>query len=151
MLPLIAQFFGVYIDDLFKSKVNAYRNEAIKWFSKYEESKNQDDFFRADLEFKKLFESNQYSRDDIRSYGLLYEYHMYYCKNKALEQYDKLLAEGTKDELYYRVCRQKILLLTRIGRGEETVSEWEIKIASGMVGVEEYSCLINACYWTKTI
>ena len=149
MLPLIAQVFGVSIDDLFKAQIDAYENEAIRWLSIYESSKNQDDFIRADIEFKKLFESNAYNDETIQLYGVLYEYHMYYCRDKALEQYDKIISEGKKDEMYYATCRQKNLLLSRIGRGEEQISYWEDRIKEEDSSMNDYICLISACHWAE--
>ena len=149
MLPLIAQIFDVSIDDLFKAQIDDYKNEAERWLSKYESSKNQDDFIRADIEFKKLFESNAYYDADIRRYGVLYEYHMYYCRDKALEQYDKIISEGKKDGIYYAANRQKNCLLGRIGRGEEQVSYWEDRVEEDDSSIQEYICLLDACYWAK--
>ena len=149
MLPLIAQVFSVSIDDLFKAQIDAYENEAIRWLSIYESSKNQDDFIRADIEFKKLFESNAYNDNTIRLYGVLYEYHMYYCRDKALEQYDKIISEGKKDDTYYGVCNQKNLLLSRIGRGEEQISYWEERVKEEDSSIKDYICLISACYWAE--
>ena len=149
MLPLIAQIFGVSIDDLFKAQIDAYENEAKRWLSKYESSHNQDDFIRADIEFKKLFESNAYNDDDIRSYGVLYEYHMHYCRDKALKQYDKIISEGKKDHTYYSACCQKNLLLGSIGRGEEQISYWKDRVKEEDSSIKDYICLAGACYWAK--
>ena len=149
MLPLIAQVFGVSIDDLFKSQIDAYENEAKRWLSKYDSSHNQDDFIRADIEFKKLFESNEYNDDDIRLYGVLYEFHMNYCKDKALEQYDIIISKDKKDETYYAACRKKNCLLCRIGQGEEQISYWEDRVKEEDSSINEYICLLDACYWTK--
>lgn len=52
MLPLIAQIFDVSIDDLFKAQIDDYENEAERWLSKYESSKNQDDFIELILSLK---------------------------------------------------------------------------------------------------
>ena len=149
MLPRIAQIFGVSIDDLFRPQIDPYKNEADRWLGRYEASHNQDDFIRADIEFKRLFESNEYNDDDIRRYGLLYEYHMNYCRDKALEQFDKIISKDKRDKMYYRVCRQKGILLSSIGRGEEEISSWEERILEEHASLEDYACLINACFWAK--
>ena len=149
MLPQIAQVFGVSIDDLFKAQMDAYENEAERWLAIYESSHNQDDFIRADIEFKKLFESNKYNDKDIRKYGVLYEYHMHYCRDKALEQYDKIISEGKKDDTYYGACSQKNLLLSSIGRGEEQISYWEDRIKEEDSSLKDYICLVCACHWAK--
>ena len=74
---------------------------------------------------------------------------MNYCRDKALEQFDKVISKEKRDEMYYRVCRQKGALLSAIGRGEEEVSRWEERAAEENASTEDYACLINACYWTK--
>lgn len=148
-LPVVAQFFGVSIDDLFREKVSGYENEAVKWLAKYEASHNQDDFMRADIEYKKLFDSGNYELDDIRSYGVLYEYHMYYCKKKALEQYDRILAEGVKDNLYYRTCRQKSILLSQTGQGDEDILAHEEQLEREPENIDVLVNLINACFYSK--
>ena len=149
MLPLIAQIFGVTIDDLFKPQIDAYENEAERWLARYESSHNPDDFIRADIEFKKLFESNAYNDNIIRQYGILYELHMYHCRDKALEQYDKIISEGKKDEMYYAACGQKTLLLSRIGRGEDEISYWEDQVKEEGSSINDYIRLVGACYWAK--
>lgn len=149
MIPKIAQYFGTTIDDLFRPELNFYRNNAIKLLAVYEQSWNQDDFIRADAEFNKLFESGNYTQEDIRAYGLLYEYHMSYCKDKALKQYDKIIASNAKDELYYRTRRQKTLLLSRIGQVEEGIAQEQKNVKENPNEVENYVCLIAAYYWAK--
>lgn len=149
MIPKIAQYFGIAIDDLFRQEMKFYRNDAIKLLAVYEQSWNQDDFIRADAEFKKLFESGNYNQDDMRAYGLLYEYHMYYCRDKALKQYDKIIEYNAKDELYYRTRRQKTILLSRIGRAEEGIAQEQKNVKENPNEIENYVCLIAAYYWAK--
>ena len=123
MLPCIAQYFGVPIDDLFRQDMKAYANNAVRLLSVYEQSHNQDDFIRADAEFRRLFDGGSYTLDDVRAYGVLYEYHMYSCRDKALEQYDKVIAQKAGDDTYHSARQQKILLLSRIGRSEESIAQ----------------------------
>lgn len=127
-LPAIAAFFGVSVDDLFKPKADAYPNNAQRLLAVYEASHDRNDFIRADAEFKKLFDSGDYTRDDVRSYGVLNEYQMYDCRDLALKQYEKLLAGPERDEATRGARQQRIYMLSRIGRGDEAVKEERARV-----------------------
>lgn len=149
MLPLIAQYFGVSIDDLFRQDMKAYANNAIRLLSVYEQSHNQDDFIRADAEFKKLFASGSYTLDDVRSYGVLYEYHMYSCRDRALEQYDKVIAQKVGDDVYNSARQQKILLLSRIGRSQESIAQERENLRENPDDINNHIVLIAAYYFAE--
>lgn len=144
LLPKIAQYFDTSIDSLFCSETRAYTHEAERLLSIYEQSRNQDDFIRADAEYRRLFESGNYCLNDLRSYGVLYEYHMYYCRDKALEQYDRVLASQTKDEIYFGTKQQKMLLLSQIGRSGESIAETQKELEKGPEEIRNHICLIAA-------
>ncbi len=131
ILPQIAAYFGVTIDELFRPEPNAYPNNAQRLLAVYEASHDRDDFIRADAEFKKLFERGDCTRDDVRSYGVLNEYQMYDCRDTALKQYEKLLAGPERDMVYRSARLQRILLLSRIGRGGEAVEEERTQVQTG--------------------
>lgn len=147
MLPCIAQYFGVSIDDLFRQDMKAYENNAIRLLAVYEESHNQDDFIRADAEFKKLFEGGSYTLNDVRSYGVLYEYFMYFCRDKALEQYDKVIAQNAHDDTYNSARQQKILLLSRIGRAQESIARERENLRKDPSNIHNHLTLIEAYHW----
>lgn len=147
MLPSLAQYFGVSIDDLFRQDMKAYDNNAIRLLAVYEQSHNQDDFIRADAEFRKLFDSGSYTLNDVRSYGVLYEYHMYYCRDKALEQYDKVIAQKMGDDVYNSARQQKILLLSRIGRSQESIAQERENLRKDSSSINSHLLLIEAYHW----
>lgn len=149
MLPMLADYFGISIDDLFKRNNLVYQNDALVWLAKYEASHNQDDFIRADIEFRKLFDAGQFDDNDIRGYGILYEYHMYYCRDKAIEMYNRIISAEKKDEMFYRVCRQKSILLSNIGQAISDLNYWEEKINKGDATIGDYICLMNICILSK--
>lgn len=151
MLPQIAEFFQVTIDDLFQAEIKTYSNLAIRYLAIYESSHRQEDFFQADREFSKLLASGDYTEDDLRSYGVLYEYHTYYCIKKALELYQKVLDSGTtsRSDTYYRTQTQRMYLLSNIGRGKECIDN-QIKIMEEEPdNVHSYKALIAAYYFNK--
>lgn len=147
ILPALAQYFGISIDDLFRQDMKAYANNAVRLLSVYEQSHNQDDFIRADAEFNKLFDSGNYTLDDVRSYGVLYEYHMYYCRDKALAQYDKVIAEKAGDDTYNSARQQKILLLSHVGRAQESIEQERKNLEEDPENVQNHIALMVAYYF----
>lgn len=146
-LPLIAQYFGTSIDDLFRPKAQAYRNNACRLLSVYEQSHDPADFLRADAEFAKLFAAGKETPDDIRSYGVLHEYRMYSCQEKALALYDRVIAGEVRDDVYYSTRQQKMGLLARIGRGQESIDEAERDLTAAPDVMENHLMLAAACYF----
>ena len=147
MLPQIAQVFGITIDDLFKPIINVYKNEARKWLSKYTASHNQDDFFRADSEFRRLMESGDYDDEDVIAYGTLYRMHIDYCKEKSFELYDSVLAKN-KDENYEIAWSNKGMLMVATGTGEAYVTRFE-KAVKDNPNLANYRLLMRAYFWTQ--
>ncbi len=146
-LPRIAAFFGVTIDELFLPEPGSYPNNAQRLLAVYEASRDQDDFIRADAEFKKLFAGGAYTRDDERAYGVLYEYHMYYCRDKALKQYEKLLSAPERDWVARSVRQQRMYLLSQIGRGGDALEEARAAVLAAPEDPDNHLALISALYW----
>ena len=146
-LPRIAAYFDVTIDELFRPEPGAYSNNAQRLMAVYEASHDQDDFIRADAEFKKLFRSGSFTRDDERLYGVLYEYHMYYCRNKALEQYEKLIAGSERDAAYRGARTQRLYMLSNLGRGTQCVEEERARVLADSEDPENRFALVAALYF----
>lgn len=123
LLPEIAKYFQVTIDDLFNEHMIGYANMARRLLVVYEISHNQEDFIRVDIEFKKLIDSGRYTEEDLHAYGVLYEYHAGYCTKKAIETYEKVieLIEDKKNNLFYKTHSQLIWFKSRIGKTEENL------------------------------
>ena len=81
-MPAIAEFFGVTIDTLFQPNMMAYRNKAERLMSLYESNVgNVEIFTQAEREYKKLFESESFTDEDMGDYAYLMECHArYYLK-----------------------------------------------------------------------
>lgn len=148
MLPAIAGFFGVTVDDLFRPEVNAYANNAQRLLAVYEASHDRNDFIRADAEFKKLFDSGDYTRDDVRAYGVLNEYQMYDCRDIALRQYEKVLSGPDRDPVTRGARQQRLFMLSRIGRGEQALAEERERFDADPEDPENLLALTAALYWT---
>lgn len=123
LLPEIAKLYCVTVDDLFREKSIAYENYAQRLMSVYEQSHNQKDFIEADREFDKLIKSENYTMKDICIYGILYQFHTYYCRDKALELFQKGLdmGESTDPETYHWIERQRMHFLSDMGDDEDNI------------------------------
>lgn len=148
LLPEIARYFGVTIDDLFSETVQAYENLAIRLFSVYEHSHKQDDFIRADQEFKRLLANGTATANDLRTYGILYQYHARFCIKKALSLFQKALGQcgGIQDEMYYRIVNQRTCMLASIGRGDECIGERREALRDDPENPQNYLSLAAACF-----
>ena len=146
ILPKIAALYCVTIDDLYKETSMAYDNYAQRLGSVFEASKRPDDFLRADMEYRKLLKSGEYSTEDLRLYGILYQQMMQVCMKKAEELYDRVIKKGPAEdpEVYWATRRQKGYFLWRIGRNRESIEEFLPLVESGSDDLQEWICLIQA-------
>ena len=146
MLPKLAQLYCVSIDDLYRENSTAYDNHAQRLFGIFESSLDPDDFIRADLEFRKLLKSEDYTSKDLRLYGILYHHMLYHCIKKATDLFDRIIENGPADdpETYWSTCRQKEYLLFEIGRNEENIKKYLPLVEAGSNEIHEWFCLIQA-------
>lgn len=146
LLPEIAKIFGVTVDDLFKEDILGYENYAKRLLAVYEASGDTQDFYQAEKEFQKLFETDTWTADDLRCCGLLYQYMMNHAKRQAIDYFDKVLMQNKKDDLYYRTWRQKISLYAQIGKSEESIAISSEELEKDRDNPEQWSLLIVAYY-----
>lgn len=126
MLPEIARLYCVTVDDLYREKSIAYENYALRLLSVYEATHEINAFWHADREFAHLLKSNKYTMNDLRSYAILYQYHMLDCKKMALRLFQKGLDMGVNNDpdTYHQIERQRMLLmLSQIGENEKNIEE----------------------------
>lgn len=146
-LPEIARLYCVTIDDLFKESSVAYENLAQRLATSFEFSRDPEDFIRADLEFKKLIKNGEMTPNDMRTYGIIHQFMMNYCKDKAFLWYDKVLKQDSKqDELVYQKTRaQKMTLLAQLGRADESIAQQHTMVEKDETNPNEW-CLLVAAY-----
>lgn len=146
ILPKIAALYCVTIDDLYKETSMVYDNYAQRLGSVFEASLKPEDFLRADMEYQKLLKSEEYTTEDLRLYGILYQEMMCVCIKKAGEMFDRVLKKGpTEDsETYWRTQRQKAYFLWEIGRNQENIEEFLPLVEAGSNELQEWVCLIQA-------
>lgn len=146
MLPALARLYCVTIDDLYREKSQVYANYAARLGCVYEATGKPEDYLAAELEYRKLLKSGAYTTDDLRMYGVLQQYMMQHSRDRALELFDRVLKLGPSadEETYWCTWRQKIYLLSELGRGEEAVAEFLPRIRAGSRQMQEWICLIDA-------
>lgn len=145
LLPEIARLYGVLVDDLFRPSPRGYDNNALRLLAVYERTGKNEDFLAAAEEFERLIRAGTATADDWRSYGVIHEYMMNHCLEKAPACYDRAMAmaRDTDAELYHRILRQKILLRCRIGQAADCIAEQEAALRAAP---EDAQCRIDLAH-----
>ena len=146
ILPRIAALYCVTIDDLYKETSVVYENYACRLCSVFEASHKPEDFMQAELEYRKLLKSGSYTAEDLRSYGILHQYMMQVCRDKAEELFDRVIQKGPAEnpETYWSTRRQKGYFLWEIGRNQENIDTFLPLVKGGSNELQEWICLIQA-------
>ena len=118
LLPKIAEYFDVPIDELFKTKAD-YKNRAARLLAIYEHRQTNENFNKADAEYEKLIAANKADGTDMRSYGILNQFHALELNKKAEKILNQAIGMGRKGEA------QLIGLLASQGRNQENIDKYE--------------------------
>ena len=146
ILPKIAALYCVTIDDLYKENSVAYDNYAQRLAGVFEASHKPEDFMQAEMEYRKLLKSGEYTTKDLRSYGILHQYMMQVCRDKAEALFDRVIKKGPANdpEVYWSTRRQKGYFLWEIGRNQESIDTFLPLVEAGSNELQEWICLIQA-------
>lgn len=146
MLPEIARLYCVSVDDFFKESSVAYENYAQRLASVFESTHNPEDFMRADAEFKKLIKNGALTAYDMWNYGIIHQFMMNYCIEKAFFWFDKVLEQGkTADEFaYWKTRTQRMKLCSQLGKNDENIREQQAIAENNSADVNERSLLLAA-------
>ena len=153
VLPKIAALYCVTIDDLYKETSVAYDNYASRLCSVFEASHKPEDFMQAEMEYRKLLKSGDYTTEDLRSYGILHQYMMQVCRDKAEELFDRIIKKGPAEdpEVYWSARRQKGYFLWEIGRNQENIDTFLPLVEAGSNELQEWICLIQAYTFAENL
>ena len=161
ILPEIARLYCVSIDDLYKESSVAYENYAARLLSTYESTHKPEDFLRADMEYQKLLHSGEASMNDLRLYGILNQYMMKACLDKAQYLFEQILQRDPAEDpkAYQQTQRQYIFLQCQVGKSEEVISKQREKLQENSQDVNNWINLIaayqfsgqfqEACVWVE--
>lgn len=153
ILPKIAALYCVTIDDLYKETSTAYDNYAQRLGSVFEASHKPEDFIQAEMEYRKLLKSGEYTTEDLRSYGILHQYMMQVCRDKAEDLFDRVIKKGSAEdpEVYWSTRRQKGYFLWEIGRNQENIDTFLPLVEAGSTDLNEWICLIQAYTFAENL
>ncbi len=146
LLPEIARLYEVTVDDFYRKHSVAYDNYAQRLSSVYEKTRAPEDFLRCVLEYKKLMKNGELSIADKWNYAIIHHFMFDYCRDTAMEWYDKTLAENPAEDMhsYYRAASCREGLFFDLGRGEEFIREQTDKVSSSPDNPQEWDLLIEA-------
>ena len=150
LLPEIARMYSVTVDDLYRKKSAVYPNYAVRLACVYEASRDPVDFIRAAEEFNRLIASGNVTNEDMRFYGIIHQFMMNYCMNKAEKVFNNII-EGKytgEEGVIWRTKHQRQGFLSQIGRAEESVKRQLEIVGSGSRHYRDWVLLIDAYLMT---
>ena len=104
--------------------MSVYQNRAGRLSSLYESDIHDSEIYeKAEREFLKLFENDEFNERDIFSYAHLHELRHRYHTEIAEKYYLEAIKLGskTKDDFYYKTHRQYMYLLSKLSRNSENI------------------------------
>ncbi|MCL1882170.1 MAG: helix-turn-helix domain-containing protein [Defluviitaleaceae bacterium] len=141
LIPDIAEYFDVQIDELFKVDMSGYKNKASRLTVKYDMSGKKDDFEKADAEYVRLLESGKADKKDMSEYASLNIYHADNLLKKAEELLNQAISQGEES-----AENLLITLLAKQGRNNESIEKYEAQIKANSDNVKNWHNLIHAYY-----
>lgn len=151
MLPEIAKLYEITTDDLYKKNSIAYDNYAQRLSSVYEDSHDPEDFFRCRNEYLKLIKQGELSTQDKWLYGWIHMCMMNYCRDTAIEWYDKAISDdpNTDPQNHSIACMQRIWMYFLLNKEDEFIKEQTEKVKTNPDNPRETDKLLIALIWAK--
>jgi len=152
MLPDIARLYDATVDDFYKKNSPVYKNYADRLSSVYEMTRDPEDFMRCRDEYLKLIKEGELSLSDKWNYAIIHHFMLSYCRDIALEWYDKAKASDPNEDehSYYRAKACRGSLLRAIGRWDEYIAEQEKIVSENPDNPSELCLLLGAYYEEKS-
>ena len=139
LIPVIADYFGVTIDELFQPNMQGYKNKAARLFAFYSHRRTKQNFDRADAEFEKLIAEGKPDADDYHNYGMLNQFRAQDLNQKAEEDLNKSIEMGNTN-----AEGQLSYLLVTLGRNQETIDRYEQAVKTDPKRLLNWYGLIHA-------
>ena len=145
-LPELAHFYGVTIDDLFAETAVGYENYAQRLAAIYEADRTTENFVRVEQEFRRMLSHEGGSLDDMRTFGIMYQFMMCSCRDNAMYWLDRAIQEsrGVDPEMYRRTRQQKLRLQMFLGKAEEMVEQQKKELAEFPEQADSWVLLVVA-------
>ncbi len=150
-LPALAELYGVTVDDFYKKNSVAYENFAQRLASVYEQSRDPEDFMRCRSEYEKLIKKGELSTADKWQYGWIHMYMMNYCRDIAVEWYDKAVNDDPEKDPdnHHIACMQRIWMFFLLKKEDEIISELREKAKENPDNPRETDNLLVALIWAE--
>lgn len=102
-----------------------YENYAQRLAAIYEADRTTENFVRVEQEFRRMLSHEGGSLDDMRTFGIMYQFMMCSCRDNAMYWFDRAIQEsqGVDPEMYRRTRQQKLRLQMLLGKAEEMVEQ----------------------------
>ena len=145
-LPELALFYCVTIDDLFAETAVGYENYAQRLAAIYEADRTTENFVRVEQEFQRMLSHEGGRLDDMRTFGIMYQFMMCSCRDNALYWLDRAIQEsrGVDPEMYRRTRQQKLRLMQLLGKAEESVEQQKKELAEFPEQADSWVLLVVA-------
>jgi len=155
LLPAIADYFEISIDELFQPNMQGYKNKAARLLALYEHRRTTENFARAYKEYKKLIEENRADAEDYRSYGILNQFHAKVLNRKAEDYLEKSIELGEGQRLSCNTSNTNVTvaeasegqlryLLERMGRNRENIEKYERAVKDNPERLRNWCGLIDS-------
>lgn len=139
LIPAIADYFEISIDELFQPNMQGYKNKAARLFALYEHRRTAQNFAKADAEYNRLIGENSADAEDYRNFGMLNQFHARKLNEKAeevLQKSTEMGDENAEGQLQY--------LLESLGRHRENIDKYEEAVKNNPERAFNWCCLIMA-------
>lgn len=150
-LPSLARLYEVTVDDFYKKSSIAYDNYAQRLSSIYEKTHEPEDFMRCRVEYQKLIKEGELSTEDKWIYGWIHMCMMNYCRDIAMEWYDKAVSDNPDDDPqnYETAWMQRIHMYFLLKKGDEIIAELTEKANENPENPREIDHVIIALSWAE--
>jgi len=155
LIPAIAEYFEVSIDELFQPNMQGYKNKAARLFALYEHRRTTQNFMKADVEFEKLIEEGKADAEDVRDYGILNQFHAKTLNQKAEDYLKKSIELGEDYRLSSNTSNTNVTvamasegqlryLLEQMGRNRENIEKYEQAVQDNPKRLRNWCGLIDS-------
>ena len=139
LIPAIAGYFDVSIDELFQPNMQGYKNKAARLFALYEHRRNKQNFDKANAEFERLITEGTADAADYHKYGMLNQFQAQELNKKAESLFEKSIELG-----HEHAETQLHWLLESLGRHQENIDKYEAAVKTNPKSARNWSLLTHA-------
>ena len=123
-----------------------YENYAQRLAAIYEADRTTENFVRVEQEFRRMLSHEGGSLDDMRTFGIMYQFMMCSCRDNAIYWFERAIREsqGVDADMYLRTRQQKLRLMQLLGKAEESVEQQKKELEAQPERVELWILLTVA-------